>query len=74
MSEQERGFNPLGWTKDQFEKLGDQVAKIEAAVERRVQIKLALRVVNIGLSDLKDLDPDNAALYADLQAELAARK
>ena len=60
----ERGFNPIGWTKDQIDKLGDQVAKIEAAVERRVQIKLALRVVNIGLSDLKDLDPDNATAYS----------
>ena len=58
---------PVDALKDRFE-------DVVAEAERRVRVRLCLEAIGVNLSGLKDLDPKNAALYADLQVELAARK
>ena len=64
----ERGFpNP-------FAGIGDKIEEIRTEVARRVRVAILVETIDTSFSRLKDLDPDNAALYADLQAELAARK
>ena len=63
----ERGLNP-------FAGIGDKIEEIKAEVARRVRVAIAVETIDTALSRPKDLDPNNAALYADLQAELAARK
>jgi len=57
-----------------LEAIKDKVEEIKADVARWVRVTIALEDIGIALSRLKDLDPNNAALYADVQAELAARK
>lgn len=57
-----------------FKGIGDKIDDIKDEIERRVTVRLYVQGIQSIFAALKEIDPENAPLYADLQAELAARK